>query len=287
MSIQTQLLDGFLNLAASRNRHFLYDQELFYILDYARISIPENIYLSYGEDPEEKFKMKFHDIDKKYVLRIVSKYIENGSVAGGTAFGASSRNMEDLIAEMKYNFPVNYAKWIIDNRDKATDRYRDVHDKNELITKISYDIKGFLIVEQVYYPKMFGTEFFIELGFNEQQEPLILFGDNTEYSIFKESGKSDNCASFSANNFDKNTLKETIGSLNAVRVVTGQESSGLPHVKIDDILRILAVFLSIAQNYSKLNPSAKWHLTGFSSIPCVSADSRLVPLRAKLTFMQA
>ncbi|MCP4725762.1 MAG: hypothetical protein GY863_12035, partial [bacterium] len=193
MAFHTQLLDGFMNLAAGKDRYFLYEQELFYIFDYGKVSIPENIYLSYGENPEEKFKMKFYDIERKYVLKIVSKFIDNKSEGGGTVFGASPRNMEDLIAELKYNFPENYAKWVMENRDKASERYRDISDKNELITKISYDIKGFLIVEQIYYPKMFGTEFFFEVILNEDRTPSVIFGDNSEYLQYRESGEGDNC----------------------------------------------------------------------------------------------
>lgn len=277
------LLHRFMDLAAAKNRFYLYEHELFYILDIAKIGIPDNMYIDYKENTEEKFQAKFIDNPRRYVIKPVSDSFRNMHELKSVKFGISGDGVEGVFYSLRDDTAKAYVEFVKANPESAADKYKEYLSKpEELLKKVYYDISGAVFKELIYFiPKFYCTELFVSINVGENIE--VKFGD---YNGFKNNIKN----SLSIDHFCYNF--ESVSALNVDKILENSEEinhienygdKAPPLVQKDDVSNVLT-FCIDAVKRNKESLETNWKIDEFSIMPFVCFNKELTAVDAILRF---
>jgi len=277
------LLHKFMDIAATKDRYYLYEHELFYILDIAKIGIPENMYIDYKENTEEKFQAKFIDNPRRYVIKPVADSFRNMHEIKCVKFGISGDGVEGAFNGLREETAKAYVNFVKNNPDRTAEKYKDLQgNPDELLEKVYYDIRGAVFKELIYFiPKMYCTELFASIIIED--EVKIKFGD---YNGYKNAVKnSESCDQYyynfsSVNNIELENILENSKDMDYI-VNYGDKVP--PLANPDDLKRVLSLCID-AVRVNRENGDTNWKIDEFSIMPFVCFNNKVTAVDAFLRF---
>lgn len=277
-------MDNLLKNAHRQGRDFLFEYEVYEILDSFDVRIP--MFQVYRQDDtfEPSFLSSFDS--EKVVLKIIHPYILHKTDFGGVKIVEKrSYNVLDSINEMLTRTPRQFADFLIANRDMMPEKYRELKD-DEIAFRVNADTVGILIMEYIDYEKDdFGTELFIGLRHTREFDSIMsigIGGVNTE--LFSENIKTGGSAVISSPIvsgpeviFEKyqHTLsyKRLSGLLRGKRRIVDEE-------RIKNLIGIMA---EIASHYS-FSGNSEFIISQMEINPFVCYGSDIMPIDGLLQF---
>jgi len=285
MEYDFKKIDEIFKNAEKNGRNFLYEHQVYKILEIMGINVPEFEFIPINEKIDTNKLNKFKS--KKVVLKVASSEITHKTEAGGVRLNLKTEIIEDSIEEMKKQIPERYANWLIKNKNLASGYPEELlENKNELKKFISKSIAGFLVVEQIPYDSKFGNELMIGIKSDDAYGSVIMFGiGGTKVDFFNESfapGKSFNIAS--ADLLKDSEIDDFIKKPSVYKILSGElrgETKKIEDAKLTDIIKKLKYLKTY---YSFTNPEAEWNITECEVNPYVISQNDLYPLDGLLKF---
>ncbi len=277
-------MDNLIKNADRQGRDFLYEYEVYEVLDSLDIRIP--MFQVYKQDDtfEPSFLTSFNS--DKIVLKIIHPYILHKTDFGGVkVVEKRPHNVLENINYMLTHTPRQFSDFLLANKSMVPRKYKGLED-DELLERVIADTVGILIMEYVNYEKDdFGTELFIGLRHSREFDNIIsigIGGVNTE--LFAEN------------------LKKECSAVIASPLVSGNDSifskyqNSLSYKRLAGLLRgkerivdeerlkgLIGIMSEIARHYSYAGDS-DFIISEMEINPFVCFGSDIMPIDGLLRF---
>jgi len=169
MKIDFNRINAIFAAAAKENRFFLFEHEVYHILDKVGIKTPKFIFVDKGQKVREENLSLFQK--KILVVKVAAPFIVHKTDVGGIQFAeCDAKKLNKVCQSMLESVPQRFQDWVR--------KYPGSESLKKLsIKKIEAGIKGFLICEMVEYDKTgFGTELLMGLRNNRDFGPAATIG---------------------------------------------------------------------------------------------------------------
>ncbi|MFC1557442.1 acetate--CoA ligase family protein [candidate division KSB1 bacterium] len=288
MNKNNHVINGILSSIAADGRFMLYEHEVYTILQLCGLHVPRHVFLRPGEDIKRRLD-KF-PTGTRFVIKVVSEYITHKTEAHGIAPDVAIAKIPETIQHLRRNVPKRYAEWLAGNNSIFHSRYQKLlNDRGALEKQIFSDIVGFLAVEMVDFPRIFGSECIVGAKNDAAFGPVIMFGPGGTLSEFyAESLKPEKAVMlFPADKHDTETIDSAMSHLSVIKAMTGQLRGTRPLISSEKICRFIQIISALIEHFSLHNENAEWHIGEFECNPCVCYGNELVPLDGVMRFHRA
>lgn len=277
-------MDNIIRLAHKQGRNFLYEYEVYEILDSFDIRIPR-FYVYKQEDTfEPSFLTSFEST--KLVLKIIHPYILHKTDFDGVRIVENRpQAVLEKVNDMLNDSSTKFSNYLLKNREMIPEPYQAINDE-DLIYNIANDTVGVLIMEYIDYDKdSFGSELFIGIRNTREFDNIIsigIGGVNTELfaqSIKKEQSSIISSPIVSNNGAVFSKYQNTLSYKRLAGILRGKTRL----VDEDRLKNIIEIMTCIATNYSYYNNS-EFIIQEMEINPFVAYGSDIIPLDGLFKF---
>ena len=278
--IDFQAISDLFKQAGDQGRNFLFEHEVYRLLQASGAETPPGTWLLSREDrpsDEELTRMP----GEKVVLKIVSPTIVHKTEVGGVRIVDNTpERIRSARRRMLYEVPQNLATWLADHPGQVPEGYRGLQGE-ELLEAVQRDIKGVLLVRHMPPDsEAFGNELIVSIRQSREFGMVInagLGGIDTE--LFAERfRKGQAVVSASTAMIDGRyffeLFKETITYKKLAGLTRGQSRI----VTDEQLLECFSSFIRMANHFSPANPEAEFIIEELEVNPFAFTDFLMVPL---------
>ncbi|RKY83121.1 hypothetical protein DRQ09_10530, partial [candidate division KSB1 bacterium] len=271
--------------AYNEGRNFLYEFEVYDVLQNLGLKTLKYIYIPYKEEIDLKLLEK--TFSGNVVIKVVSGGITHKTEAGGVKTGVKIQEVDKIINKMKSTIPEKYSTWIKNNSDIAPSRYKKyIKNSDSLKRSIQNDISGFLIVEELKYKPELGNELLIGIKYDQSFGPVILFGIGGIRADFYIENFKENCSFIMCSPFisGKKYFKNSFKTLPVYKILSGESRGEKRIIENEKIEKLILSFYSLAKSYTIINKTSNWNIIEAEVNPYVISNKELLPLDGLLKF---
>lgn len=278
-------VDYLLKIAKKQGRNFLYEYEVYELLDSFDVRIPRFLVYKQEDTFDPSFLSSFEST--RLVIKIIHPYILHKTDFEGVKIIENRAHVVlDKINVMLSNTPRLFANYLINNKDQIPEEYKGL-DKDELVNACMSDTVGVLIMEYVDYEKDdFAVELFMGIRNTREFDNIIsigIGGVNTE--LFAKCLKNEHSTIISSpvSSSLSDIYSKYQNSLSYKRLAGILR--GKPRIVDEQRLKsLIEIMVGLARNYSYENNESDHIIKEMEINPFVALGKDLVPIDGMLKF---
>ncbi len=280
-------IEKLLEQAEKEGRDFLYEWEVYKVLQLSGLKTPRTEFIPKGEDVSHHLLQQYRG--DRVVLKIVSDTISHKTEVGGVK--AVKRDYQVVcraLEEMMSSVPRKYQRWLERNPELVPAAYRDVKGE-ELRRQIEQHLQGIMICEYIDYPKgFFGSELLAGCRWSREFGPVILFGSggvDTEFfaeRLLPGQGVTIGSAVLSG----AEEMEEAVTQPAVYDKLLGKTRAQRKLIEKEQLLLLMETFQRLAHHFSSLSDKSSFVITEAEVNPFVIFNKEFIALDGLLRFQR-
>ncbi len=287
IEIDFSSIEELLEQAAVEGRDFLYEGEVYKVLQLSGLRTPKADFVPKGEDIDPHLLQQYPG--NRVVLKIVSDTISHKTEVGGVRVAEKDHPLvSQAFQEMLRSVPRRYQQWLERKPELTPLVYQDLKGE-DLRQQIERELRGVMICEYVDYPKgFFGNELLVGLRWSREFGPVLVFGvGGVDTEFFAKRLLPDQGVAIGSAVFGGTRELEGVVTLPAVYQKLSGRIRGQPKlVEKEKLLLLMETFQSLANHFSSLDGKSSFVITEAEVNPCVTFQGELIALDGLLRFQK-
>ena len=277
-----------LEQAEGEGRNFLYEWEVYKVLQLSGLKTPRAEFIPKGKDFQPQLLQQYPG--NRVVLKIVSDTISHKTEVGGVKvvkrdYQVVCRALEEMLSSV----PRKYQQWLEKNSELIPPAYHDLQGE-ELRRQIEQHLRGVMICEYIDYPKgFFGSELLAGFRWSREFGPIVLFGSggvDTEFfaeRLLPGQGVAIGSAALSG----AEELEQMVTQPAVYEKLLGETRTQQKLIEKEQLLLLMETFQSLANHFSSLSEKTSFVITEAEVNPFVILKGKLIALDGLLKFQRA
>ena len=281
-------IEQLLEAAYAEGRGFLYEGEVYKVLQLSGIRTPKAEFVPKTEDVDPHLLRQYPG--SWIVLKIVSDTISHKTEVGGVRVVEKDYQVVcQAIKQMLSTVPRNYQQWLERYPELTPPAYQDLKGK-DLGQQIERDLRGVMICEYIDYAKgFFSSELLAGFRWSREFGPIILFGSGgVDTEFFAERlMPGQGVAIGSALLAGSQELEEVVTLPAVYQKLSGRTRGQSKLVDKEKLLLLMETFHSLANHFSSPSEEHSLFITEAEVNPLVVVSGELIALDGLLRFQRA
>ena len=288
IEIDFSSIEELLEQAAVEGRDFLYEWEVYKILQLSGLRTPKADFVPKREDIDPHLLKQY--TGNRVVLKIVSDTISHKTEVGGVRVVARNHPVvSQAFQEMVSSVPRRYQQWLERKPELTPSVYQGLKGE-DLRQQIERELRGVMICEYIGYLKgFFGSELLAGLRCSREFGPVLVFGvGGIDTEFFAERLLPGRGVAITSAVLAGSQELEEVVTLPAVYEKLSGKTRGQPElVEKEKLLLLMETFQSLANHFSSLDGEGSFVITEAEVNPFVILQGKLIALDGLLKFKKA